>query len=87
MAIALQAGESISTVKLNSITALFSTKRLRTDSPRAPGGSLNIPPIKDSKGFCEFKLMYEIVDRSNPTLPGTAWARCVSIDQIIPSQP
>ena len=45
------------------------------------------PPINDNKGFCEFKLIYKIADRSNSALPKTAWARCVSIDQLIPSQP
>ena len=51
-----------------------------------PEVRVHIPPIKDGKGFCEFKLMYKIADRFNSALPKTAWARCVSIDKLIPSQ-
>ena len=54
---------------------------------RLPEVRVHIPPIKDNKGFCEFKLIYKIADRSNSALPKTAWARCVSIDQLISSQP
>ena len=86
MAIAPQAGASIFTVKPN--TRFYSAPNASEQTLLTlPEVRVHMPPIKDNKGFCEFKLMYKIVDRSNPTLPRTAWARCVSIDQIIPSQP
>ena len=86
MAIAPQAGASIFTVKPNTrfYSALNASEQSLLTLPEV---RVHMPPIKDNKGFCEFKLMYKIVDRSNPTLPRTACARCVSIDQIIPSQP
>ena len=86
MAIAPQVGASIFTVKPN--TRFYSAPNASAQTLLTlPEVRVHIPPIKDNKGFCEFKLMYKIVDRANPSLPRTAWARCVSIDQIIPSQP
>ena len=86
IAITPQAGASIFTVK--SKTNFYSAPNA-SDATRLmlPEVRVHIPPIKDSKGFCEFKLMYKIADRSNSALPKTAWARCVSIDQLIPAQP
>ena len=86
IAIAPQAEASIFSVKPK--TSFYSAQyasaatRLRLLEVR-----VHMPSIKDNKGFCEFKLIYKIADRSNSALPKTAWARCVSIDQLIPSQP
>ena len=43
------------------------------------------PPLKDAAGFCPFKLIYKFVDRKNPELTATGWARCVSINQLVPN--
>lgn len=86
IAIAPQAGASIFTVKPK--TNFYSAPNASDATLlMLPEVRVHIPPIKDNKGFCEFKLMYKIADRSNSALPTTAWARCVSIDQLIPSQP
>ena len=45
----------------------------------------HFPALKDAAGFCELKLSYKIVDRENPELPAAGWARCVSIDQLVPN--
>ena len=45
----------------------------------------HVPALKDTAGFCQFKLIYKIVDRENPELPATGWARGVSIDQLVPN--
>ena len=86
IAIAPQAEASIFSVKPN--TSFYSAPNA-SDATRLklPEVRVHIPSIKDHQGFCEFKLMYKIADRSNSALPQTAWARCVSIDQLIPSQP
>ena len=53
-----------------------------------PEVRVHVPPLRDSKGFCQFKLVYKIVDRDRTGLPQTAWARCVStetnVDYLIP---
>ena len=41
--------------------------------------------MKDAAGSYQFKLIYKIVDRENPELPAAGWARCVSIDQLVPN--
>jgi hypothetical protein len=86
IAIAPPAEASIFSVKTN--TSFYSAPNA-SDATRLklPEVRVHIPSIKDHQGFCEFKLMYKIADRSNSALPKTAWARCVSIDQLIPSQP
>ena len=50
-----------------------------------PEVRVHVPALKDTAGFCQFKLIYKIVDRENPELPATGWARCVSIDQLVPN--
>ena len=50
-----------------------------------PEVRVHVPALKDTSGFCQFKLIYKIVDRENPELPATGWARCVSIDQLVPN--
>ena len=50
-----------------------------------PKVRVHVPALKDTAGFCQFKLIYKIVDRENPELPATGWARCVSIDQLVPN--
>ena len=86
IAIAPQAEASIFSVKLKvsfySATYASDATRLRLPEVR-----VHIPPISDNEGFCEFKLIYKIADRSNSALPKTAWASCLSIDQLIASQP
>ena len=49
-----------------------------------PEVRVNVPPLQDSGGFCRFELIYKIADRTNSSLPKTAWARCVSIDSLVP---
>ena len=85
-AIAPQVEASIFSVKPNTnfYSAPNASEATRLNLPEV---RVHIPSIKDHQGFCEFKLMYKIADRSNSALPKTAWARCVSIDQLIPSQP
>ena len=86
IAIAPQAEASIFSVKPKTsfYSAPYASAATRL---RLPEDRVHIPPIKDNKGFCEFKLIYKIADRSNSALPKSAWARCVSIDQLISSQP
>ena len=86
IAIAPQAEASIFSVKPKTsfYSAPYPSAATRL---RLPQVRVHIPPINYNKGFCEFKLIYKIADRSNSALPKTAWARCVSIDQLIPSQP
>ena len=50
-----------------------------------PEVRVHVPALKDTAGFCQFRLIYKIVDRENPELPATGWARCVSIDQLVPN--
>ena len=50
-----------------------------------PEVRVHVPAMKDAAGFCQFKLIYKIVDRENPELPSAGWARCVSIDQLFPN--
>ena len=50
-----------------------------------PEVRVHVPPIKDSAGFCQFKLIYKIADRDNPELPESGWARCISTDQLVPN--
>ena len=50
-----------------------------------PEVRVHVPAMKDAAGFCQFKLIYKIVDRKNPELPAAGWARCVSIDQLAPN--
>ena len=53
-----------------------------------PEVRVHVPPLRDTKGFCQFKLVYKIADRDRPGLPQNAWARCVStetnVDLLIP---
>jgi hypothetical protein len=86
IAIAPQAEASIFSVKSNTnfYSAPHASEATRL---RLPEVRVHVPPIKDNQGFCEFKLMYKIADRSNSALPKSAWARCVSIDQLIPAKP
>jgi hypothetical protein len=86
IAIAPQAEASIFSVKSN--TNFYSAPNASEATRlRLPEVRVHVPPIKDNQGFCEFKLMYKIADRSNSALPKSAWARCVSIDQLIPAKP
>ena len=62
-------------------------KGSETNQLQLPEVRVRIPPLQDSRGFCRFKLVYKIADRSNPDLPDTAWARCVSIDTSVNSLP
>jgi hypothetical protein len=58
MAIAPQAGASIFTVK--SITRFYSAPNASDQTLLTlPEVRVHIPPTKDNKGFCEFKLMYK----------------------------
>ena len=50
-----------------------------------PEVRVHVPALKDSAGFCQFKLIYKIVDSENPELPAASWARCGSIDQLVPN--
>ena len=50
-----------------------------------PEVRVHVAALKDTAGFCQFKLIYKIVDRENPERPPTGWARCVSIDQLVPN--
>ena len=45
-----------------------------------PEVRVHVPPLRDSQGFCLFKLVYKIADRDRAGLPQKAWARCVSTD-------
>ena len=53
-----------------------------------PEVRVHVPPLRDTKGFCQFKLVYKIADRDRPGLPEKAWTRCVStgtnVDLLIP---
>ena len=48
-----------------------------------PEVRVKVPPMKDSQGFCLFELVYKIVDRANPQLPQSAWARCIVTSDFI----
>ena len=50
-----------------------------------PEVRVHVPVLKDTADFCQFKQIYKIVDRENPEQPATGWARCVSIDQLVPN--
>lgn len=54
-----------------------------------PEVRVHVPPMKESKGFCLFRLVYKIADRDRAGLPEKAWARCVStvtnVDFLIPN--
>ena len=52
---------------------------------KLPEVRVDVPPMKDAAGFCQFRLIYKIADRDNPELPVTGWARCVSTDQLVPN--
>lgn len=45
-----------------------------------PEVRVHVPPLRDTQGFCQFKLVYKIADRDRPELPQNAWARCISTD-------
>jgi hypothetical protein len=67
IAIAPQVEASIFSVKPN--TNFYSAPNA-SDATRLnlPEVRVHIPSIKDHQGFCEFKLMYKIADRSNSAL-------------------
>ena len=48
-----------------------------------PEVRVHVPPLRDAKGFCQFTLIYKIVDREKPDLPKVAWARCIITDTFI----
>ena len=50
-----------------------------------PEVRVDFPALKEAAGFCQFKLIYKIVDRENPELPAAGWARYVSNDQLVPN--
>ena len=50
-----------------------------------PEVRVHVPALKDAAGFCQFKVIYKIVDSENPELSAASWARCVSIDQLVPN--
>ena len=81
-AVAAPSSAAIFTVKPGTIF-YSQPEKLTRFQLELPEVRVHVPPLKDSKGFCQFKLMYKIVDRDNPTLPKTAWARCVAIDTVI----
>ena len=73
-----QAAAAIFTVKPGT---RFYSRPEQSDAYRLmlPEVRVHIPPLQDARGFCRFKLVYKIADRTNPSLPATAWTRCVSI--------
>ena len=81
-AVAQPAAAGIFTVKPGTIFYSQPEKsaRFQLDLPEA---RVHVPPMKDTQGFCPFKLMYKIADRDNPKLPKTAWTRCVATDTVI----
>jgi len=67
-------------------TAFYSTPQAKPEFLLPlPEVRVHVPAMKDAAGFCQFKLIYKIVDRENPELPAAGWARCVSIDQLVPN--
>jgi len=48
-----------------------------------PEVRVHVPPLRDTRGFCQFRLVYKIADRDQPGLPTTGWARCVSTDRNV----
>ena len=81
-AVAPPASAAIFTVKPGTIF-YSQTEKLSRFQLDLPEVRVHVPPLKDTKGFCQFKLMYKIADRDNPTLPKTAWTRCVATDTVI----
>ena len=77
-----QAKAAIFTVKPGSI---FYSKPEKSEKYRLdlPEVRVQVPPLRDAKGFCLFDLVYKISDRDNPNLPKSGWARCVSTDTFI----
>ena len=65
-------------------TAFFSKPQAKPELRlQLPEVRVHVPPIQDAKGFCRFKLVYKIVDRDNPELPQSAWARCIITEELI----
>ncbi|MGB1621741.1 MAG: hypothetical protein ACPHAS_03640 [Synechococcus sp.] len=66
----------------------FYAKPTATDDLRLelPEVRVHVPPQRDVRGFCRFKLVYKIADRGNPELPTHGWARCMSTDALVPTQ-
>ena len=81
-AVAPPASAAIFTVKPGTIFYSQPEKltRFQLDLPEV---RVHVPPLKDTKGFCQFKLKYKIADRDNPTLPKTAWTCCVATGTVI----
>lgn len=67
----------------------FYSQPVASDDERLalPEVRVHVPPQKDLRGFCRFKLVYMIADRGNPALPSHGWARCVSTDALVDMQP
>ena len=82
VAVAPPASAAIFTVKPETIFYSQPEKltRFQLDLPEV---RVHVPPLRDAQGFCQFELMYKIVDRENPNLPRTAWTRCVATDAVI----
>ena len=84
----LTAGLLLGTLVPAGQAAVFTVKPSTAfySKPQAkPGVRVHVPTLKDAAGFCQLKLIYKIVDRENPELPAASWARCVSIDQLVPN--
>ena len=77
-----QANAAIFTVKPGTT---FYSKPEKSENYRLmlPEVRVQVPPLRDVKGFCLFDLVYKIVDRDNPNLPKSGWARCISTDTFI----
>ena len=75
-AVAPPASAAIFTVKPGTIFYSQPEKltRFQLDLPEV---RVHVPPLKDTKGYCQFKLMYKIADRETrrcPKQPGhAAW--------------
>ncbi len=76
------ASAAIFTVKAGTIfySQPKQSEKFRLDLPEV---RVHVPPLRDSLGFCQFKLIYKRADRGNPQLPSHGWARCVATDQFI----
>ena len=78
-ALAPQAVAAVFTVQPG--TAFYSApSRSEATKLDLPEVRVHVPPLRDSQGFCLFKLVYKIADRDRAGLPQKAWARCVSTD-------
>ena len=77
-----QAHAAIFTVKPGST---FYSKPEKSDRYQLvlPEVRVQVPPLRDVKGFCLFELVYKIADRSNPNLPKNGWTRCVATETFI----